>query len=172
MLLFYPTALETKPWEDILYIQAKLVQLRSKYLSLEKAVEKKTQIDPQGSGSVHGPGVDQMITPRTNAVMSSSTTAAGMDEFCSDPLPPGSTSLDEWASLAKLKSQVEHKKWELEYLKDVEQNVLPHVFGLLQELLSSSPQATQQAVAMIRVIHLLFVLPSRPMYVFSDQSVD
>ena len=166
-------ALESKSWEDILYIQVKLEQLSSKYLSLARIVAKCTQFDIQRSGSVHGLGTEQVVVT-AGADPWMCPTTAGVGGFCNDTLPTTATapaSLDKWVSLTKLESQVEHKKWELEYLRDIEKNVLPHVLHLLQELLSSR-QTTRQAVAMIRVVHLLFELPNRPMYVYSDQTMN
>lgn len=83
-------------------------------------------------------------------------------------LKPTFVSLDEWISACKLEYLIKYRQWELDYLRGIEQRVLPHISQTIHAL-ASTTKATQEAIAMIRALHVVFGLTSRPVYIDSNQ---
>ncbi len=145
--------LEQKNWQEILSIHTKLEWLSSRYSCIVKSVASYEQhLQP----SSYQTETACSSTKQGASLCSSEDTSGTLDS----KFPSVLNSLQEWQSLVKLKCLIEHKQWELDFLRDLEHLIMPLLSQASQELESSSELATQNK-ALIRALHLLFDLPPR-----------
>ena len=164
--LLYDVWTERSSWQNVLHMKTELDLIKQSYHSVLNAYNHNSS-SPTATPSQEPAGLEIDI-----AQLTSSYEAIKLDAISpSSPSPLIFSSLDEWSNASKTEQLKKHRQWEVKYLAAVEENILPLVSRCMNSP-SPGPEWTSKAVSMIRTLHLVSQVPSKPIYLDSEQVIE